>query len=97
MATHGSPEHPGTGDFEPTPILLIVLRRVLNYPITIGALVEIALLSAIPYLIIGAVVAGVYGEGLRQAQVEQGRDELMALMASIVWWPAVLLSHSCTG
>jgi hypothetical protein len=96
MATHGSPEHPGTGDFGHPPILLVVLRRVLSYPITIGALVEIALLSAIPYLIIGAVVASVYGEGLRQAQVDQGRDALVTLMASIVSWPVLLFSHSCT-
>lgn len=96
MATHGLPEHPGVGNSGHTAVLLTMLRRLLNYPVTIGALVEVALLSAIPYLIIGAVVSTVYGEGLRQVQVEQGRDELVALMVSIVLWPVLLISHSCT-
>ncbi|ORV10407.1 hypothetical protein AWB95_15420 [Mycobacterium celatum] len=74
--------------------MLSVVRRVLNYPVSIGALVEIALLAAIPYLVVGAVVSGAYGEGLRQVQVEQGNDALVRLMASIVSWPVLLFSHS---
>lgn len=76
-------------------MLSTIVRKVLNYPVTIGALVEIALLAAIPYLIVGAVVSGAYGEGLHQVQVEQGNEALVRLMASIVSWPALLFSHSC--
>lgn len=76
-------------------MLLARLRRVLNYPISIGALLETALLCTIPYLIIGAIVASVYGEGLHQVQVEQGSDALVALMASIISWPVLLFSQSC--
>lgn len=77
-------------------MLLTLVRRLMHYPISIGALVEVALLCAIPYLIVGAIVAGTYGEGLRQAQVEQGTDGLVALMASIISWPVLLFAHSCT-
>ncbi|MGH3635172.1 hypothetical protein [Mycobacterium sp.] len=80
---------------ERPPILLARLRRVLNYRVSIGALAEIALLSAIPYLIIGAMMASTYGEGLHQVQVEQGSDALVALLASIVSWPVLLFFHSC--
>lgn len=76
-------------------MLLTVLRRMLNFPVSIGALVEIALLTAIPYLIVGAVVSGAYGEKLHQVQVEQGNEALVTLMASIVSWPVLLFSHSC--
>lgn len=77
------------------PALLARLRRALTYPVTIGALLEIALLCAIPYLIIGAVAASTNGEGLHQVQVEQGSDALVALVASIVAWPVLLFSGSC--
>jgi uncharacterized membrane protein len=75
--------------------MLTIARRVLNYPVSIGALVEIALVAAIPYLIVGAVVSAAYGEGLHQGQVERGNDALVTLMASIVSWPVLLFSHSC--
>ncbi|MGH3967399.1 MAG: hypothetical protein ACRDTV_04575 [Mycobacterium sp.] len=80
---------------EEPPVLLARLRRVLNHPVSVGALLEIALLGAIPYLAIGAVVASIYGEGQHQMQVEQGSDALVALMASIISWPVLLFSHSC--
>lgn len=60
-----------------------------------GLQLTMSLLGAIPYLIIGAVVTGGYGEGFRQAQAEQGSDALVTLVASIVSWPVLLFSHSC--
>lgn len=81
MAMNGSPEN--------------MLRRLLNYPVSVGALLEVALWLAIPYLVIGGVVSAIYGEELRQVQEEQGHDPFVALLASIIAWPVLLFSHSC--
>lgn len=75
--------------------LLTRLRHVLNHPVSVGALIEVSLLGAIPYLVIGALVAGAHGAGLHQGQTEQGSDQLVALLASIVAWPVLLFSHTC--
>ncbi|BCO36861.1 hypothetical protein BMW24_011040 [Mycobacterium heckeshornense] len=94
MSVHGSSDHdlahPGQ-----TPYLLTMLRRLVNYQVSLGALVEMALVCAIPYLAIGAIVAGAHGEGLRQVQVEQGHDALVTFVASLISWPVLLFSHSC--
>ncbi len=60
--------------------------------VRLGALVEMALVCAIPYL---AIVASVHGEGLRQVQVEQGHDALVTFVASLIFWPVLLFAHSC--
>ena len=106
MATHGVPEHPGVGNSGHTPVLLTMLRRLLNYPVTIGALVEVALLSAIPYLIIGAVVSTVYSGAAPSASRARARrvggtngvDSLVACAADLPflhdltrWCPHALL------
>ncbi|ORB14618.1 hypothetical protein BST37_10740 [Mycobacterium noviomagense] len=91
---HGSPDHdlPHPGQ---TPYLLTMLRRLVNSQVSIGALLEMGLLGAIPYLVVGAIVAGAHDEGLRQAQVEQGHDALVTLVAALISWPVLLFSHSC--
>jgi hypothetical protein len=90
-----SPNHPDLTGPSQTPHLLAMLRRLVNYQVSIGALLEIALLCAIPYLAVGAIVAGAHGEGLRQVQVEQGHDALVTFVASLISWPVLLSAHSC--
>ncbi|MDA3639439.1 hypothetical protein [Mycobacterium xenopi] len=63
--------------------------------VSIGALLELALVCAIPYLATGAIVAGAHGEGLRQVRVEQGHDVLVTFLASLISWPMLLFAHSC--
>jgi hypothetical protein len=46
--------------------------QALMSSVGVAALLEMALLCAIPYLVMGAIVAGAHGEGLHQVQVEQG-------------------------
>ncbi|MCV7261296.1 hypothetical protein [Mycobacterium shimoidei] len=75
--------------------MLTGVRRLVNYTISIGTLLEITLVSAIPYLIIGAIVSVSHGQGLQQMQVERGGDALVAWVASVIAWPALLFSHSC--
>ncbi|EUA34349.1 hypothetical protein I552_5132 [Mycobacterium xenopi 3993] len=41
-----------------TAYLLTLLRRLVNYQVSIAALLEVALVCAIPYLAVGAIVAG---------------------------------------
>lgn len=77
--------------------MLAALRRLVNYSVTVGALLEIALISAIPYLVVGAIVSISHGEEMRQMQVERGSDALVAWAASVVAWPVLLFSHSCAG
>lgn len=77
--------------------MLATVRRLVNHPVTIGALMEIALFSAIPYLIIGAIVSISHGEGMQQMQVERGTDALVTWVASAIAWPVVLFSHSCAS
>ena len=77
--------------------MLAAVRRLVNYPVTIGALLELALFSAIPYLIIGAIVCISHGEGMQQMQVERGTDAVVTWVASIIAWPLLLFSHSCAS
>ena len=48
--------------------VLTLVRRLLNYPVSIGLLLEVALLGAIPYLLIGAIVSVLFGEDWQQVQ-----------------------------
>lgn len=77
--------------------MLTALHRLVNHPITIGALLEIALVSAIPYLIVGAIVSISHGEGMQQMQLERGTDALVTWVASVIAWPVLLFSHSCAA
>ena len=97
MAGNGSSEQPSVGDSGGFPGVLTSGRRLLNYPVSVGLLLEVSLLGAIPYLIIGAVVSVASGEGWRQEQFEHGSDALLALVTSFVFWPALLLLHSCVS
>ena len=77
--------------------MLAAVRRLANYPVTIGTLLEIALFSVIPYLIIGAIISISHGEGMQQMQVERGTDTLVTWVASVIAWPVLLFSHSCAS
>ncbi len=74
MADNDSSEQPG--DFGGVLFALGLLRRFLNYPISIGLVLEVWLLGAIPYLIVGAIVSVLSGDSWRQVAVEHGGDAL---------------------
>ena len=97
MAENNSPEQPGVDESGGLLAVLNLLRRLLSYPVSVGLLLEVSLLGTIPYLIIGAVVSVASGEGWRQEQFEHGSDALLALVTSFVFWPALLLLHSCVS
>lgn len=93
MAENDSPEQ--FGDFGGVLFPLGLLRRFLNYPVSIGLVLEVALLGAIPYLILGAIVSILSGDSWRQVAIEHGDDALLALVMSVVFWPLLPLVHSC--
>ncbi len=94
MAENKPPEQPAD-DVGGVLVPLGLLRRLLNYPLSIGLVLEVALLGTIPYLILGAIVSVLSGSSWRQVAIEHGGDALEALVVSVVCWPVLLLVHSC--
>ena len=69
------------------------LQRVLNHKVTIGALIEVALWLAIPYLVIGLVWSSLHGEQVQQIQARLQRlsptsTDIMVFGLAAVLWPA---------
>jgi hypothetical protein len=97
MAENNPSEQPGVDDSGGLLAVLNMLRRLLNYPVSVGLVLEVSLLAAIPYLIVGAVVSVASGDDWRQEQFQHGGDALLALVTSFVFWPALLLLHACVS
>ncbi|WP_423212754.1 hypothetical protein [Mycobacterium talmoniae] len=82
--------------------MLDLLRRVLNYQVSVAALIEVALWLAVPYITAGLVWLFFHPDGVQriQTQLEQqfhvpaGSDYEVALGAATLLWPAVLLLPS---
>jgi hypothetical protein len=73
-----------------------LLRRVLNYRVTIEALVEAAMWLALPYVVIGLVWAFLHAEQLRELErrwetVLPAGSDVVALVQATALWPAMLL------
>lgn len=73
-----------------------LLRRVLNYRVTIEALVEAVMWLALPYVVIGLVWAFLHAEQLREletrwATVLPAGSDVVALVQATALWPAMLL------
>jgi uncharacterized membrane protein YjgN (DUF898 family) len=90
-----SPQEQPADDASGVLVVLGLWRRFLNYPVSIGLVLEVALLAAIPYLILGAIVSVLSGSSWRQVAIEHGGDALAALLMSVVCWPVLLVVHSC--
>ena len=74
---------------------MTALQRVLNHQVSIGAMIEVALWLAIPYLCIGFVWSSLHGEQVQQIQTRletlspTGAD-LLAFGLATALWPASL-------
>ncbi len=73
-----------------------LLRRVLNYRVTVEALVEAAMWLALPYVVIGLVWAFLHAEQLRELErrwetVLPAGSDVVALVQATALWPAMLL------
>ncbi|MDP7703296.1 MULTISPECIES: hypothetical protein [unclassified Mycobacterium] len=71
------------------------LRRVLNYQLSVGALIEIAVWLAIPYLVVGFLWASLHPGQVEQirmriATVSPVGADVAAFGAAAALWPASL-------
>ena len=82
---------------------MAALQRVLNRKVSIGALIEVALWLAIPYLAIGLVWSSLHGEQVQQIQarlqhVSSASTDIMAFGLAAALWPASLqIANACPG
>lgn len=77
------------------------LQRVLNHQVSIGALIEVALWRAIPYLCIGFVWSSLHGEQVQQIQTRleklspTGADHLAFGFATALWPASMQIADAC--
>jgi hypothetical protein len=74
---------------------MALLRRVLNYQVSVGALIEVALWLALPYLCIGLVWAVFHSEQVQQIQTRLEKvlpigADVAAFGLTAALWPASL-------
>jgi hypothetical protein len=78
-----------------------MLGRVLQYEVSVGALIEVALWLAIPYLSIGFVWAALHGEETQriQARVETvfpvGADVAAFGLTAALWPASIQIADAC--
>jgi hypothetical protein len=78
-----------------------MLRRVLHYEVRVGALIEVALWLAIPYLSIGFVWAVLHTEQTQriQARVENvmptGADVAAFGLTAVLWPASIQIADAC--
>lgn len=72
--------------------MLEKVRRVLNFQVTIGQLIVVALVVGTPYLLVEVVWTTTHTEQLRRMQ---GLDLAVSFLGQIVSWPVLLFSNVC--
>jgi hypothetical protein len=76
--------------------MMSMLRRLLNREVTVGGVMELALILALPYLLIGVVVVAVRAEGLSQMQtLYESRDQVLSFGVLVAGWPGVIFADVC--
>ena len=68
------------------------VRHVLNYHISVAALIGIAFLVGFPYLLVGVLWSINHTEHLHQMH---GADLVVSFLGQIVSWPVLLFSNVC--
>lgn len=82
-------------------VAMNALRRVLQYEVTVGALIEVALWLAIPYLAIGFVWAVLHADETQRIQARLERvvpagADVAAFGLTAALWPASLqIADAC--
>ncbi|MCG5432272.1 hypothetical protein LV457_08190 [Mycobacterium sp. MYCO198283] len=72
--------------------MLIRLRQILSYQLTIAELIGVGLLLGIPYLVVGIVWSATHTEHLAALD---GADLVVSFLGSIASWPVLLFSNVC--
>ena len=72
--------------------MLDMLRKVLDFQITVGQLMAIGLIVGTPYLLVGTIWSTTHTEHLHQMR---GVDLAVSFLGSIVSWPVLLFANVC--
>lgn len=82
---------------------MALLRRALGHPVTVAALLEVAMWLAVPYILVGAAWSFVHADRVRELEVEWEKAvpagaNIAAFGEATALWPALLvLPVGCTG
>ncbi|MFN8033708.1 MAG: hypothetical protein U0Q47_10470 [Mycobacterium sp.] len=82
---------------------MVKLRRVLNYELSIEALIEVAMWLAIPHLLIGLTWAFFHVEAVQQLHdqldkvLPAGAEVASYVVAALLWPVLLLLPPLCVG
>jgi hypothetical protein len=101
-----SADHSADGDIERGSASLIgramgLLQRVLNHRVSVGALIEVALWLAIPYLAIGFAWSSLHAEQVQQIQTRLekfspiGADIVAFGLATALWPASIQIADAC--
>ncbi len=72
--------------------MLVMIRRVLGYQLTIAELIGIALILGVPYLIVGTIWSTSHSDHLHDMH---GVDLVVSFLGSIVSWPVLVFADVC--
>jgi hypothetical protein len=78
-----------------------LLQRVLNHRVSVGALIEVALWLAIPYLAIGFAWSSLHTEQVQQIQTRlekvspTGADIVAFGLATALWPASIQIADAC--
>lgn len=73
-------------------VVLEMVHRVLNYRVSVAALIGIGFLIGFPYLLVGLLWSLNHTEHLHQMH---GADLVVSFLGQIVSWPVLLFSDVC--
>lgn len=68
------------------------VRKLLQHRFTIAELIGLAVLLAIPYLVIGLLWLATHTDRLPEVH---GIRLLLSILASVLAWPVLLLGNAC--
>ena len=80
---------------------MAMLQRLVNHQVSIGALIEVALWLAIPYLAVGFVWSSLHAEQVRQIQTRleklspTGADVVAFGLATALWPASIQIADAC--
>lgn len=72
--------------------LIIKLRQLLNYQMTVAEWISVGVLLGIPYLTVGLIWSSTHTDHLRGMQ---GADLVVSFLGAIASWPVLLFSNVC--
>ncbi|WP_299557096.1 hypothetical protein [uncultured Mycolicibacterium sp.] len=72
--------------------MLARVRRILGFRVSVGELLVAALVLGVPYVVVGAVWAGLHTDHLHGMA---GADLVVSYLGAIASWPVLLFSDVC--